>query len=406
MAECQVALVTGCPKTSVHHAIRKFVEATGGTFDGERVPAMLLWTTLWILQEQQRHVRRGLMHRGIEIFFSGGKSLWFYHACPRTPEENARFTNKFPTCKVPDEIHASLPLWVPFIVGIRNISRWSYTTICDALKVNLWSREDDFQKWRERYRSRTLVSCHLEVDCSESQLPGPKRRRHHARKRKRSAEPESRTLRPDSIEETQFRATSACQHREPAVSRHDKCLTIRASSALEREAETAPQTSQGQRITRRDVSVRAMPAPHNSPTATVHSESGSGSGQAVSAGLPESDVGVDSWHILLAVAAAQAGGNAFTGEETAGAIAEHESDQRAGDPPVGSPLDAAVGIAASPLQLDLPVPDETDQHRSEESLGNLWSAWNMSADEWETSMREVENNAWGLDYGPECMQPQ
>jgi hypothetical protein len=149
-----------------------------------------------------------------------------------------------------------------------------------------------------------------------------------------------------------------------------------------------------------------MPAPHNSPAATVHSESGSGSGQAVSAGLPESDVGVDSWHILLAVAAAQAGGNAFTGEETAGAIAEHESDQRAGDPPVGSPLDAAVGIAASPLQLDLPVPDETDQHRSEESLGNLWSAWNMSADEWETFMREVENNPWGLDYGPECVQPQ
>jgi hypothetical protein len=69
-------------------------------------------------------VSRQLLCLSSTNIITGGKSLWFYHACPRTPEENARFTNKFPTCKVPDEIHASLPLWVPFIVGIRNISRW------------------------------------------------------------------------------------------------------------------------------------------------------------------------------------------------------------------------------------------------------------------------------------------
>ncbi|KAL2015041.1 hypothetical protein VTK56DRAFT_6433 [Thermocarpiscus australiensis] len=112
---------------------------------------------------------------------------------------------------------------------------------------------------------------------------------------------------------------------------------------------------------------------YNSPAPHVHFDSGSGSGQAVSAGPPECDVGVDSRDVppldLLAAAAAQAGGSAFTGEETAGANAEHESGQRAGPPPVGASLNAAVGMAASLLQPDLLATDETDQPRSEESLG-------------------------------------
>jgi hypothetical protein len=71
MAECCVALFTGCSKTSVYSAIRKFVEATGGTCNGDKTPALLLSTTLWVLQEQQRQFRRGLLHRGFELFFNG-----------------------------------------------------------------------------------------------------------------------------------------------------------------------------------------------------------------------------------------------------------------------------------------------------------------------------------------------
>jgi hypothetical protein len=80
MAECRVALWTGCSETSVYNAIRKFVEATGGTCDGEKTPAWLLSGTLWVLQEQQRQFRRGLLHRGFELFFNGkwatSLSLW------------------------------------------------------------------------------------------------------------------------------------------------------------------------------------------------------------------------------------------------------------------------------------------------------------------------------------------
>ncbi|KAK4107111.1 hypothetical protein N656DRAFT_720758, partial [Canariomyces notabilis] len=248
MAECRVALFNGCSETSVYSAIRKFVEASGGKCNGDKTPALLLSTTLWVLQEQQRQFRRGLLHRGFELFFNEGTSLDFYIRCPKEPTSNARFTAKIPICEVPDEIQASLPLWLPFIVGIRNINQYSYTTICTALDVTLWSRDEDFQKWRDTYLSRTLVICHIKVDCPESELSRKlKTRQHHAKKRKRSPEPKNRTLRPNSIhrQESQFRATGAGQHGEPVFSRHDTSLAIRDSSTLEGEAETAPHSSQG-----------------------------------------------------------------------------------------------------------------------------------------------------------------
>lgn len=52
-----------------------------------------------------------------------GSSLRFYAECPKEPIQNAHFTAKIPTCEVPGEIHASLALWLPFIVGIRDINQ-------------------------------------------------------------------------------------------------------------------------------------------------------------------------------------------------------------------------------------------------------------------------------------------
>jgi hypothetical protein len=74
MAECRVALFNGCSETSVYSAIRKFVEASGGKCNGDKTPALLLSTTLWVLQEQQRQFRRGLLHRGFELFFNGKRA--------------------------------------------------------------------------------------------------------------------------------------------------------------------------------------------------------------------------------------------------------------------------------------------------------------------------------------------
>ncbi len=81
MAECKVALFTGHPEDSVNNAIRKFIKDGGGTCVGEKVPALLLSTTLWVLQEQQRQFRRGLLHRSFELFFNGKRvtSLPLHH---------------------------------------------------------------------------------------------------------------------------------------------------------------------------------------------------------------------------------------------------------------------------------------------------------------------------------------
>ncbi|KAK4243090.1 hypothetical protein C7999DRAFT_36589 [Corynascus novoguineensis] len=291
----------------------------------------------------------------------------------------------------------------------------AYTTICTVLEVTLWSWEEDFRKWRETYLSRTLVTCHLEVDCPESQFP--RKRRHHARKRKRSAQSEPRTLQPDSIHRqgTQFRATGAGQHGEPAVSQRDKSLEICNSSALEREAETVPHSSRGQQVTpgvdlAGDASVRTAPAPRNSPAAPVDSESGGGIGQAdrfcheqdvataiagtsshdaqkhsapsldiqepcpidtLGAHPPACDAGAHSWDVPptleLLAAAGRVGDPDY--EEAVGANLEYGRDQHVGPVALGLSLDAVVGNAAPPLQTYPPVGNEIDQPTSEESLG-------------------------------------
>lgn len=71
MAECRVALLNGCKRASVYKAIQKFEEATGGNCNGDKTAPLRLSTTLWVLQEQQRQFRRGLLHRGFELFFNG-----------------------------------------------------------------------------------------------------------------------------------------------------------------------------------------------------------------------------------------------------------------------------------------------------------------------------------------------
>lgn len=91
----------------------------------------------------------------------------------------------------------------------------------------------------------------------------------------------------------------------------------------------------------------------------------------VTTGPPRCDAGAHFQNVppleLLVAAAAQANGDALTGEGAGGTNPEHESGQSAEVPPVAFSLDAAAGIAASPLQLDLSALDELGQPMSEES---------------------------------------
>ncbi|KAJ9133022.1 hypothetical protein NKR19_g9196 [Coniochaeta hoffmannii] len=110
------------------------------------------------MKAQCQFFKRGLGHRAFEIFVNEGKSLRFYTRCPKDPGSNKRFTDKVPLCAAPDEIQASLPLWIPFFVKVN--TGWSYTSICEALGTRLLSEEEDFQKFKREYLK--LAACHIQ----------------------------------------------------------------------------------------------------------------------------------------------------------------------------------------------------------------------------------------------------
>ncbi|KAH8909457.1 hypothetical protein BR93DRAFT_924438 [Coniochaeta sp. PMI_546] len=160
IATCQVALDQGHPKSGVDDAQRQFLEESSGKC--EAAPKQLAKhrsAVRWLLQEQQRQFRRGLGHRGLEIFINEGRDINFYTKCPKRSGSRDLFTNQIPLCKVPDEIQASLPFWLPFFVKFITGDRWSYTEICKALDIDLLSQEEDYQSWKRVYLSRTLVAC-------------------------------------------------------------------------------------------------------------------------------------------------------------------------------------------------------------------------------------------------------
>lgn len=145
LATCIVASKQGCNLEDVDRAHRQYLEACGKSNDkGDNTLRRERATVLWELQEQQRQFRRGLLHRGFEIFIIGrwlvslisqyltaqieGRDLSFSIKCPKKPEENAEFTKKIPLCEVPVEFQASLPLWIPIFVKFRNYSEWRYVT--------------------------------------------------------------------------------------------------------------------------------------------------------------------------------------------------------------------------------------------------------------------------------------
>jgi hypothetical protein len=141
VATCCVAKKKGYP---VDDAQRNLIEVSRGKCDKALQPLLNdRASVIWLLQEMQRQFRRGLRQRAFELFFlstsrsvsprishpgtylvTGGKGLAFYGQCPKEADENAIFTNKIPLCDVPEEVHASLPLWIPFFVKLHVGDRW------------------------------------------------------------------------------------------------------------------------------------------------------------------------------------------------------------------------------------------------------------------------------------------
>ncbi|KAK3934396.1 hypothetical protein QBC46DRAFT_80221 [Diplogelasinospora grovesii] len=185
IATCCVALCDGHPESSVNAAQQEFLKASRGKCDGgAKDLAKDRQAVRWLLAEMQRQFRRGLRHRGFELFFLMGRSIQFYKYCPKEPKENNIFTKKIPCCEPPDEIQAALPLWIPFFVKLHVGKRWSYEKICEALQVNLLNREENFQHFQEIYSSRELVACRLE-DNHARPPDQPRKRRRHAPKKPR-----------------------------------------------------------------------------------------------------------------------------------------------------------------------------------------------------------------------------
>lgn len=139
-AICCVALDQGHPQKAVEAVQRDSIRTKGVCNANSKQLGKHRSTVRWLLQEMQRQFRRGLGHRAFEIFINGkkialvfhqetnlipeGKTLHFYTKCPKGSESNERFTNTIPLCEVPDEIQASLPLWIPFFVKLNSGDRW------------------------------------------------------------------------------------------------------------------------------------------------------------------------------------------------------------------------------------------------------------------------------------------
>ncbi|KAH7303720.1 hypothetical protein B0I35DRAFT_465552, partial [Stachybotrys elegans] len=173
IATCCVALKYGHPPHLVYSAQREF----NGAFRGKKCEAgekrldMDRSAVLWLLKEMQRQFRRGLQHRAFELFLNAGRPLSFYTECPKKEEENAEFTEKIPLpCRVPKEVQASLPFWIPYFVTLW--TGWSYTEVCKALEVDLLAEQKDFDQIRYAHTSRKLY-IPVETDPTNTLSPRP-----------------------------------------------------------------------------------------------------------------------------------------------------------------------------------------------------------------------------------------
>ncbi|KAK4139634.1 uncharacterized protein C8A04DRAFT_15668, partial [Dichotomopilus funicola] len=156
-----VAIHEGHPIDLVDTAQRKFLSASRGSVC--KTPPDLLArdraAVRWLLAEQQRQFARGLRHRAFELFLLEGGVLSFYQYCPKERKESRVFTEKIPLCDVPeDEIQASVPFWIPFFVKFHVGDRWSCSTICKALGVELLSQNHDFQRFAQMVKSEMPVA--------------------------------------------------------------------------------------------------------------------------------------------------------------------------------------------------------------------------------------------------------
>ncbi|KAM7191154.1 hypothetical protein V8F33_009025 [Rhypophila sp. PSN 637] len=202
LAACQVAIYQGHSKQEVESAQREFLRASrnGGECRAEsETLADDRTAVFWLIGEMERQTRRGLQHRAFEIFYLAGKTINFYKNCPRNPEENQQFTGRIPLCNTPEEIQASLPLWIPFFIA-TNFEEWNYSTICEALGTTILNTDEDFRHFRETHQSRKIGVCRVQAFLGL--IPCPKesrKRRNHVPKN-----PRPRGRNPTVTHDTQY----------------------------------------------------------------------------------------------------------------------------------------------------------------------------------------------------------
>ncbi|KAM7182897.1 hypothetical protein V8F33_013949, partial [Rhypophila sp. PSN 637] len=189
LAACQVAIYQDHPKQEVEDAQRGFLKASRGGGECRAESEALAndrAAVFWLIGEMERQTRRGLQHRAFEIFYLAGKTINFYKDCPKDPEENKEFTGRIPLCNTPEEIQASLPLWIPFFIA-TNFEEWDYSTICKALGTTILNTDEDFRHFHETHQSRKIRVCRVEAFLGL--IPCPKesrKRRNHAPKNPRT----------------------------------------------------------------------------------------------------------------------------------------------------------------------------------------------------------------------------
>jgi hypothetical protein len=67
--------------------------------------------------------------------------------------ESEQFSARLGPATCPPEFYGMAPLWIPFFVKARVGDLWRYQDICNGLKVELHSQDEDYQTFQARYRA-------------------------------------------------------------------------------------------------------------------------------------------------------------------------------------------------------------------------------------------------------------
>ncbi|KAH8701180.1 hypothetical protein GQ44DRAFT_718009 [Phaeosphaeriaceae sp. PMI808] len=166
-----VALRTGSDVGAVDDHMKKFLTDQQGKEckSGETYLSRLRTGALWAVRRMDELYKKGLKHRGPEIFVLSGPSIHSYRKFAQC-KGTEKFTNEVAVCKPPEgELQADIPFDIPFLTKVILGNRYSLDQINQALGTCL--HHETFDEWA--YAAWTRMDSSLRIES----LPRARKRR-------------------------------------------------------------------------------------------------------------------------------------------------------------------------------------------------------------------------------------